>query len=1431
MATHKGQNVKEEEEGLPASTAVAAEVIHADEIEFADAAVEVEEEERESDMKAGSLCEHTTGSSLSRRRAGTCPALTLHTSGSHGHYCDVTHVDPFARSRVVNFLRRTGQTHNPLFELREDEVWLNQASHASCLAPRIRTNTANAHDATMSTEKSATTTTMRIHGPGDTHATSHDETFHAKVQRSDGSTSQRVYIATCRLVLPPPHALYVAEGMAEKAKDAELLAAMHAERICDALGVPLFSLPSRQQRYAATVRVKERRYAPFPGDPVRPEGTPVPAPLRMLSAKLTASFATTCRQVRIAEETGKGIHDHCHGATARTKTVPNEEMQKVEQSATAMEKDVVRTPLSRGIETNRVENRVTPHASRPAESGSCHLMCENETKLQDEETQKQEQHGHGGACESTVDMKKKKKNANTNKNDTKSAHAEANMTLDREHELPMPRVTTCASALKANDDDNNSADNEANVDGIDPPASVLLAQKGEAAWLSEFRAAVHYPWTRRGFAGGHHSPPHQHATHDRASSGDSRLSDGGAYKPSFASVPHTHTRHTPSSHSSCSSSSSSTTITPSWSSVYHRFDPTECGTWQMVNTVSTRCSPAPHDALVLPSVYDPGALDRVTDYFLQHGLSLSARVHYTHVNAAATHTSARMYEATLPLADPLSTLCARGKATRKDTALCLAAMHAELLLDALGQPLFPADVARQRRHARAARRFGRRAPLMILSQSATSTSEEAYKDEEGEEEMAVQDDARHVTKKSSVCMPVMAEAKGEDSAAHCAKGDGCTRASAAAELVHEYCCVDDDCCCSSCCCCSMNNSNSRDDVHGNVYAEKAYYCLAHTGAAGERVPTAALPLPLKQQCDEEEEMMAMMRTITTRTRVTSTSIGIGTSCASATATAPSYNTSSAVGRFDRSESERIVAAHVDWHTRCGDMIAVHMDPALGRQARRILAHWQRRIVCSPLPALYLITRMGVDYCRATTLTPLPRHYGVRGGQAMGRDAEEAMGLCALHALDGLCALGIPVFDQVAQQRRWEEQRRGRGWVSCPRDVCARTDASKCDALLCDASWCASSPLRGVSSSSGSGASVNKTTQRALLIRDGYETQAQDEDTRSNRARRTFYYMPGYLADTHAPRCTPHVGDVMHIRRLNVWTDLELCGGGAAAVSEETLTRMGNDCKTCVQCYLKQSRSRAAGALAKTVHTTSRTTSMSTRPVPVCARTERRCVSDATLDGQAREAWEALIRAHGSYLSPQFYMNGSGRQAGIYNVAFLRVPRPRANVRSSNSNSPMSPVSASSLQETNVSHDGEESNPLHKTEYDKEDKKPCHHSHNDNDTLGYTLDEVAAEAVGLGRDYVLAVGVSMRRKDAERMCFLHAARLLHALGEDVVAHRRVGLPRHGSPASCDDVWRALNLSAPAEGVMLPRPLMHTSFHAYLHSDHGKAAHSLGGAGAM
>lgn len=201
----------------------------------------------------------TTNESVSMHSADECLSHSSSSSSSHT-YWSVHRVDGFSRGRIMNYIRRMGVTVSNPFHIATSTIQTPQPVHVGS-----RRGVSNAND------------------PSST-------------ETADAMLSIVLYTATLHLPLPPPHGSYMAEGVGESRKDAELLAAMHAERVCDALGVPLFRLPSMQQNYAENIRRNEGRHAPLPGDPLKPEGTPVPPPLRMVSAAVEAAIQQTQQQ-------------------------------------------------------------------------------------------------------------------------------------------------------------------------------------------------------------------------------------------------------------------------------------------------------------------------------------------------------------------------------------------------------------------------------------------------------------------------------------------------------------------------------------------------------------------------------------------------------------------------------------------------------------------------------------------------------------------------------------------------------------------------------------------------------------------------------------------------------------------------------------------------------------------------------------------------------------------------------------------------------------------------------------------------------------------------------------------------------------------------------------------------------------------------------
>ncbi|CCW59672.1 unnamed protein product [Phytomonas sp. EM1] len=103
-----------------------------------------------------------------------------------------------------------------------------------------------------------------------------------EVQGHSGGKKQ--YHAMLRLPLPVEYGLRYGEGFASTERDAELVAAMHAERVLDALGFHVYQLSSKQSRHAEIAR-KAGRWAPMPGEGEGgssrpPPNTPSPPPLQ-----------------------------------------------------------------------------------------------------------------------------------------------------------------------------------------------------------------------------------------------------------------------------------------------------------------------------------------------------------------------------------------------------------------------------------------------------------------------------------------------------------------------------------------------------------------------------------------------------------------------------------------------------------------------------------------------------------------------------------------------------------------------------------------------------------------------------------------------------------------------------------------------------------------------------------------------------------------------------------------------------------------------------------------------------------------------------------------------------------------------------------------------------------------------------------------------
>ncbi|RNF03839.1 hypothetical protein TraAM80_05535 [Trypanosoma rangeli] len=142
----------------------------------------------------------------------------------------VTTVDAFARAKVANFVKRMLSSASAKSS--------QSAAAAGSLLTEVR----------------------EVQTTGDEEAL-----FHARV----------------RVPLPPEYGERWGEGLAPTEKEAELVAAMHAERVIDAMGLPMFQLTSKQKRHAEAAR-NAGRWAPMPGDSPRPPTTPSPPRLQLL---------------------------------------------------------------------------------------------------------------------------------------------------------------------------------------------------------------------------------------------------------------------------------------------------------------------------------------------------------------------------------------------------------------------------------------------------------------------------------------------------------------------------------------------------------------------------------------------------------------------------------------------------------------------------------------------------------------------------------------------------------------------------------------------------------------------------------------------------------------------------------------------------------------------------------------------------------------------------------------------------------------------------------------------------------------------------------------------------------------------------------------------------------------------------------------------
>eukprot|EP00796_Vickermania_ingenoplastis_P000476 gene476-256_t len=118
-----------------------------------------------------------------------------------------------------------------------------------------------------------------------------------------GSDGQQQFYARVRLPLPAAYGTGIyGEGFAPTEREAEIAACMHAERIIDALGFPIFQLSSKQKRHAEAAAAAGR-WAPQPGaTPLEPSKElldRLPAPIQYTNRGGGGATAKVEQQMRL----------------------------------------------------------------------------------------------------------------------------------------------------------------------------------------------------------------------------------------------------------------------------------------------------------------------------------------------------------------------------------------------------------------------------------------------------------------------------------------------------------------------------------------------------------------------------------------------------------------------------------------------------------------------------------------------------------------------------------------------------------------------------------------------------------------------------------------------------------------------------------------------------------------------------------------------------------------------------------------------------------------------------------------------------------------------------------------------------------------------------------------------------------------------------
>ena len=168
-------------------------------------------------------------------------------------YVPLLTLDHFARSKVINFIKKnrpSDSSSSPSASLKPSMFSQKAADDSSSAASPFVIEKIQFSRADLGSNKNDSDE----NGEGDAE-----------------------YRATIRLPLPEAYGARIAEGLATNQKDAEVAAAMHAERIIDTLGFSLYSLQTSQRRHAEAAAAAGR-WAPMPGDLPRGPETASPPP-------------------------------------------------------------------------------------------------------------------------------------------------------------------------------------------------------------------------------------------------------------------------------------------------------------------------------------------------------------------------------------------------------------------------------------------------------------------------------------------------------------------------------------------------------------------------------------------------------------------------------------------------------------------------------------------------------------------------------------------------------------------------------------------------------------------------------------------------------------------------------------------------------------------------------------------------------------------------------------------------------------------------------------------------------------------------------------------------------------------------------------------------------------------------------------------------